>query len=211
MTPAGSVTLWMAQARDGDSAALQALWERYFPPLIELVRGKLRRAPRAAADEEDVALSAFDSFYRRAAQGTFPQLSDRQDLWCVLVLVASRKACDLVEHEQRQIRDWRRVERGGEADDSPAASPLARLISREPDPAFAAEVADNCRRLLAALPDDELRALAVMKLEGHTNDEIAGRIGKAPATVERRLRRIRRCWQQDETAEDDPQEKSDGE
>jgi RNA polymerase sigma factor (sigma-70 family) len=195
MDPHGTVTLWMAQAREGDSTALQALWERYFPPLVRLVRGKLRQVPRAAADEEDVALSAFDSFYRRAAQGQFPQLSDRHDLWSILVMVASRKACDLVEREQRDKRDWRRVQRGAGGDDAPEACPLARIISREPDPAFAAEVADRCRRLLAALPDDDLRAIALMKLEGHTNDEIATRLGKAPASVERRLRRIRRRWQ----------------
>jgi DNA-directed RNA polymerase specialized sigma24 family protein len=195
MTPAGSVTTWMAQAQGGDAAALQALWQRYFPPLVRLVRGKLRRVPRAAADEEDVALSAFDSFYRRAAEGTFPQLADRHDLWSVLVMVASRKACDLVEHEQRGKRDWRRVQRGAEGG-APEASLLARIVSREPTPDFAAEVADSCRRLLAVLYDDELRAIALMKLEGLTNEEIAGRIDRAPASVERRLRTIRLCWQQ---------------
>jgi DNA-directed RNA polymerase specialized sigma24 family protein len=190
MTPAGTVTLWMAQALEGDPNALQALWERYFPPLVELVRGRLRGVPRATADEEDVALSAFDSFCRRAAQGQFPRLADRHDLWAVLVMVATRKACDRREHEQRGRRDWRRVEGGTEGRDSP----LALLLSREPDPALAAEVADSCKRLLAALPDDELRTIAVMKLEGHTNQEIAAHLGRAVATVERRLVVIRESW-----------------
>jgi RNA polymerase sigma factor (sigma-70 family) len=207
MSPSETVTLWLARAREGDPAALQALWQRYFPPLVELVRQKLRSAPRAAADEEDVALSAFDSFFRRVAQGQFPQLSSRGDLWAVLVMVASRKVCDHLQHERRDKRDWRRVQQGPAEDVAPSA--LALLLSREPDPAFAAEVADTCRSLLAALADDELRAIAVMRLEGLTNDEIAGRIGKAPVTVERRLKRIRRCWQGG-VEEEEKAEKVDG-
>ena len=63
----------------------------------------------ATADEEDVALSAFDSFFRSAEQGRFPRLSDRDDLWQILVLVTTRKAVDLRTYEGRDKRDWRRV------------------------------------------------------------------------------------------------------
>jgi DNA-directed RNA polymerase specialized sigma24 family protein len=52
---------------------------------------------------------------------------------------------------------------------------------------FAAEVADEFERLLARLPDDELRQIALRKLEGYSK-EIAGQVDLAPATVERRLR-----------------------
>jgi RNA polymerase sigma factor (sigma-70 family) len=193
MTPLGSVTSWMAQARGGDPDAAQALWERYFRPLVTRVREQLRDAPRAVADEEDVALSAFDSVLRRAAQGQFPRFSDRRDLWSVLVMVASRKACDHVQRERRRKRDPRREERWGDGAGAADAS-LARLVSREPDPAFAAELADGVRKLFGSLPDDELRTIALRKLEGHTNEEIATQLGRAVSTVERRLALIRACW-----------------
>jgi len=61
------------------------LWERYFRRLVGLARKKLRAAPRRAADEEDVALSAFDSFCRGAKLDRFPQLHDRLDVWQLLV------------------------------------------------------------------------------------------------------------------------------
>jgi hypothetical protein len=48
------------------------------------------------ADEEDVALSAFDSLCRGVEAGRFPQLFDRSDLWLVLVLVTTYKVADLV-------------------------------------------------------------------------------------------------------------------
>src|SRR5262245_43324907 len=64
MPSAGSVTHWLGLLRAGDHAAAQPLWERYFSRLVGLARAKLQGLPRRAADEEDVALSAFDSFSR---------------------------------------------------------------------------------------------------------------------------------------------------
>src|SRR5262245_56797441 len=99
MSSDGDVTLWLRQLRAGDREAAQPLWERYFRRLTALVRDRLRGLPRAAADEEDVALSAFDSFFRRAEAGRFPRLDDRDDLWQLLLLIATRKACDLAQRE----------------------------------------------------------------------------------------------------------------
>src|SRR5215510_15571495 len=104
-----SVSHWIQQLKGGNEAAVQRLWERYFARLVELARQRLRGAPRRAADEEDVALSAFDSFCRRAEQGRFPRLGDREDLWRLLVLIAERKAIKLREHEQAAKRGGGRV------------------------------------------------------------------------------------------------------
>ena len=100
----GSVTRWLHELVAGDQAAAQELWNRYFQRLVGLARSKLRGAPRRAADEEDVALSAFDSFCRGAEQGRFPRLDDRDNLWRLLVVITERKACDLVQHEGRILR-----------------------------------------------------------------------------------------------------------
>jgi RNA polymerase sigma factor (sigma-70 family) len=161
----------------------------------------LRAAPRRAADEEDVALSAFDSFCRAAETGRFPRLEDRDDLWQVLVLLASRKAANLAGHEQRQKRGGGKVIQSLDAPAGSASSDAAwfgALIGKEPDPAVAAEVAEECQGLLDRLADDEMRAIAVRKLEGYTNDEIAAQLGCSPGTVERRLRLIRKCLQPEE-------------
>ena len=63
--------------------------------------------------------------------------------------------------------------------------------------AFAAEVAENCRRLLDGLGDDTLRAIALAKMEGQTNEEIRTRLGVSPATVERKLSAIRAIWEKE--------------
>jgi DNA-directed RNA polymerase specialized sigma24 family protein len=77
---------------------------------------------------------------------------------------------------------------------------LRTLLSREPEPGFAAEMAEQCEQLLARLPSDELRQIALRKLEGYTNEEIGGQINTALATVERRLRLIRKHWASDPTS-----------
>src|SRR5438067_6883003 len=147
--PSGeSVSHWIGQLQAGDHAAAQKLWERYFQRLVGLARKKLQGQPRRAADEEDVALSAFASFCRGAEAGRFPRLTDRDDLWRLLVTMTERKAFNLV-------RDEHRLKRGGGAvqgesalhrpDDSTVRG-LDDCAGREPTPEFAAEVAEECRR-----------------------------------------------------------------
>ena len=177
--------------RAGDSRAAQRLWEGYFCRLVELARRKLLGRPRAAADEEDVALSAFDSFCRGVGEGRFSQLLDRDDLWQLLVVLTARKAHRLIRHEGRQKRGGgvRHLSALADEDDE-----LAELVGREPTPAFAAQVAEECRRRLDALGDPALRAVALAKMEGRSNAEIAARLGVVERTVERRLGLIRKLW-----------------
>src|SRR5436190_16742684 len=110
MSSSGDITHWIRRLRAGDRDVIQGLWERYYRAVIALARQRLGDLPRRAADEEDVALSAFDSFCRAAEQGRFPQLEDRGDLWQILIVLTARKAADLVEHEGRGKRDWRRTQ-----------------------------------------------------------------------------------------------------
>jgi DNA-directed RNA polymerase specialized sigma24 family protein len=194
MSSRGEITRWLEALKAGDREAAQPLWERYFDRLVRLARERLRGLPRAASDEEDIALSAFDSFCRRAEQGTFPRLDNRDDLWQVLVLIVGRKVCDRAEYERRGKRDWRRTR---PMDDTVGQEPPGT----EPDPATAAEVAEELRRLLSLLPGEGMRAIAVRKLEGHTNEEIARLQGCSLATVERRLALIRKYWLSGEPCE----------
>src|SRR6516165_6697424 len=93
--PDGSVTGWIDRLRVGDDVAARRLWERYFHALVRLARADLRAKPRGAVDEEDIALSAFDSFCRGAEQGRFPRLDDRDGLWRLPVTLTARKAYQL--------------------------------------------------------------------------------------------------------------------
>ena len=194
MPSSGSVTALLEHLRAGDHAAAQPLWERCYPRLVGLARERLRGTPRRAADEEDVALSAFDSFCRGVEQGRFPDLKDRDGLWALLVLITVRKAAELVHYNRRDRRGGGRV-RGDSAlagpDGDTGADGLAQIEAGDPTPEVAAQLAEELQRLLDRLGSDELRAIAVWKLEGYSNAEVAGRLGCAAVSVERRLRLIR--------------------
>jgi DNA-directed RNA polymerase specialized sigma24 family protein len=155
-----------------------------------------------ASEAEDVAVEAFDSFCRRAEEGRFPRLEDRGDLWQLLVVIAYRKTCNLVVHEARRQPRHGRVIHTSALTDRDGAS-FAEVLSREQPPEMAAQMAEEYRRLLDALPSEELRNVAVWKMEGYTSEEIAAKMnegkGRSLATVERKLDRIRLCWQKEIT------------
>src|SRR5262249_59523795 len=104
MASKGSVTEYIDKLKAGDPVAAQMLWERYFQRLVRLARKYLQKGRPRMADEEDVALSAFDSFCRGAEEGRFPQLADRDNLWRLLVVLTARKASHVLRDEGRQRR-----------------------------------------------------------------------------------------------------------
>jgi DNA-directed RNA polymerase specialized sigma24 family protein len=193
----GSVSYWIGRLKAGDPDAAQQLWEGYFQRLVGLARARLVAAPRRAADEEDVALSAFDSFCRGAKEGRFPRLGDRDDLWQLLVLLTARKASNLARDERRQRRGGGRVRNASALGDEPG---LDELYGREPDPGFAAQVAEECRNLIGRLEDPTLQAIALWKMEGYSNEEVAGKLNRSVGTIERKLQLIRRIWRGEGTS-----------
>src|SRR5262249_48859825 len=140
MNGEGSVSAWIGRLKAGDQDGYQQLWQRYIERLVALARAGLRDAPRLAADEEDVALSALDTLFRRAGQGCFARLKDRDDLWSLLVVIPRRKAANLLRHEQAQRQGGGCLRHSLDEEDGPL---LGALVGKEPDPAFAAEFADG--------------------------------------------------------------------
>lgn len=192
-----SITTWIGLLREGDGHAAQQLWERYFARLVEFAQRRLRGTCRRSGDEEDVALSAFHSFFRAADR--FPRLNDRDDLWQILVMLTARKA----SQERRRQRSLKRGGRVGEEGRlcpvAPEAPELDEIVGSEPSPEFAAMLAEQFQVLLEALPDDELRGVARLKLDGHTNPEIATALGCSLRTVERKLMLVRGFWEKSTT------------
>jgi DNA-directed RNA polymerase specialized sigma24 family protein len=184
-----SITHWILQIQAGNRDAAQPIWERYYSELVGIARRQLYSAPRTAADEEDVLVSVFDSFFRGAALGRFPDLADRNNLWRILVVITIRKAIDRARHERRQKRlavdhDFGDTER----------VVLDDLIGNSPTPELCAITTETCRELLQRLTDDKLRTIAIWKMEGYTGNEIAAKMGCSSRTIERKLGRIRRQW-----------------
>jgi DNA-directed RNA polymerase specialized sigma24 family protein len=192
----GSVTRILGDFKEGDPAAIEALWQLYFGRLVAIARRKLQHHRRlVVADEEDAALSAFKSFHRRVRRGDFPRLADRDDLWVQLVTLTQQKVVDLKRREGAAKRGGGRVLRGSDVDaDADGRFALEALIGGGPDPEFAAIMTEECRCLLDRLGDETLRQVALLKLGLFSHQEIADRFGRSVAWVNRKLELIRDLW-----------------
>jgi DNA-directed RNA polymerase specialized sigma24 family protein len=179
--------------------AQEELWRRYFKRLLGLARLKLGQTPRTVADEEDVATAALNSFFKGVAQGRFPRLRDRDELWPLLAKITSRKAIDQQRHLLAEKRGGGRIIRdlaaGGRRSLSGEWSD--DLVDQEISPEFLVEMSEECDRLLRLLPDDELISIARLRLEGSTNAQIARELRVIERTVERRLQLIRSIWSEE--------------
>ena len=160
---------------------------------------------RRVYDEDDAAQSAFNSVLVGIAAGRYPKLNDRESLWRLLLVITSRKITHRHRHDYRQKRDVRQtlfdsVFADGSYDATQGG--IQQLPCREPSPEFAAAFAETCDALFNSLPDPKLQQVAAMRLEGHTDSEIAAGLGCARSAVQRRLEMIRRCWKHfDESVE----------
>jgi ECF sigma factor len=121
--------------------------------------GELRwlHGSTAVNDEEDLALSAFQSLYQGVREGRFPRLADRDDLWRLLVHLTACKAVDQHRAENRQKRGACKIINEGDGD------LLDQVIGTEPSPEFAAMVAEEYRRRLDELGDEILKRIAELK------------------------------------------------
>lgn len=196
-----SVSDWLVRLKAGDEETAQRLWKRYLRRLIRVASRRLGSAPKRVADEEDVVLSAFHAFLEGAQDGRFSRLDDRNDLWQVLVVLTERKAIGLMRRERAAKRGGRKVRGesvfGTRSKSHSQARGLSRIADREPTPAFAALLREELSQILRRLNDHDLQRLAIGKLEGRTNSELAELLGISQRAVERKLRLIRHLWEKE--------------
>ncbi len=197
-----SVTVWIRGLKAGQDEAATRLWATYFQQLVRVAGRKLGAASRRVVDEEDIALTAFKSLCVGAAEGRFERLETRDDLWQILVALASRKAVDQIRRNVSQKRGGGTV-RGDSIvlsgrDD--AVGGFEQFMSEEPTPEIAATLEEEYQSRMALLGDDMLRKLAQLRLEGYSNEELAEQTGLSLRSVERKLGVIREIW----TREIDP-------
>jgi DNA-directed RNA polymerase specialized sigma24 family protein len=190
------VSHWVLHLAGGDGEDAQKIWNDYFGKLVRLAHRKLNGMPLRAVDEEDVALSAMNSFYQGMTQKKFTNLQSREDLWKLLVTITARKATAQRRRYYSQKRGGGRI-RGesvfGRRDDQSNGG-IADILGTEPTPELAVALAENCQTLLDDLQDEALRQIALLTLEGYRTEEIAVKLGCVRRTIERKLERIREIW-----------------
>jgi DNA-directed RNA polymerase specialized sigma24 family protein len=193
----GSITQWIGELRSGEADAASKLWARYFDDLVRLASSQLRGAPCAMADEEDVALSVLDTVCRGVAAGRLTSVHDRHDLWRLLVVIARQKSIDYRRLQGRKKRGGGMIvylETPADTDSSKVS--WLEILEGGPHPDDIAVLKEQLALSLADLPDDTFRKVAIAKLEGYTNQEIARQLQVAERTVERKLQLVKNLWLQ---------------
>jgi DNA-directed RNA polymerase specialized sigma24 family protein len=155
-------------------------------------------------DEDDIAQSVFIALCHGADAGRLQSLASRDDLWWFLLAVTRQKIISHLRCDAALKRGSGRVETVGsfeafcdedaELDEDGVRGRFHALVSNEPTPDFLVMLEEEHQRLLNLLRDDQLRSVAVWRIEGYSTDEIAAKLQIAPRSVTRKLNLIRRTW-----------------
>lgn len=190
------ITLWLEQLKQGDQIAAQKIWEACVEELTAYARRKFGTQPRRFADEEDIVQSAFISFCRGIEAKRFHGLDDRSDLWQLLLMLAHQK---FVDHTRRALR---RKRGGGQVrgdsifqESADSGQGISQITDDALDPQFAVELSEGIELMMSSLGNSTLRTVAMMRLEGYANEEIAQHLNLSTRSIERKLKQIRALWQ----------------
>lgn len=180
-----SVTHWFRKLADGDELAAEVLWNHFFPSLVRLAQQRFRRTSQTLENADDAATSAIRILFRGAQQGRYRHIQHRDELWKILVVATRRKIIDRYRADQTR-------KRGGGV----ATQPLTtELVAHTPTAETLLILNEDLQELLDVLRDDTLRQIALLRLEGFQNSEIAEQLSVSERTIERKLRLIRTDWE----------------
>lgn len=200
MDDKGSVSRLIEQVKAGNSEATGELFGRYISKLVERAPARLRGIRPGAQDPEIAAQSAIRSVISRIKAGKTRMLFDRKQLWRFLLRKLIDKTADQWRRENAAIRGGGQIEgqsallRPGESEDETEA--FAAVLSSDPSPEDFACLEELVRHALDCLPDNELRDIAILDLEGYSAADISGRKKIAPRTVYDKLDLILKTWQE---------------
>lgn len=178
----GTVTHWIHRLQSGDQQAVEPLWNEYFPRLVALARKSLRPNPSRVFDEEDAALSAFATFWRRVSTNGFDAISDRSSLWRLLATITMRKISRYRALDSAEKRGGK-AERRELHDESLSFAEI-----------FTADLDIQAAEMLELLQDETLIQIATLRLMNYNVEEVAVELGLSLRTIERKLKVIRTLW-----------------
>jgi RNA polymerase sigma-70 factor (ECF subfamily) len=170
------VALWRA----GDQGAAKMLFDRYVDRLVGLARRRIGQRLQGRVDAEDVVQSVFRTVFGRLKQGQF-HIQDQDDLCKLLMRVTVHKTLRQVEFHTAGKRNPSQEAPQGEL----SQERVMELLDREPPPEAVVAFLDELEHFLSQL-DAQTRQVVELRLQGHSNEEIAHQLG----VIDRRVRRI---------------------
>jgi RNA polymerase sigma-70 factor (ECF subfamily) len=182
----------MEGLRKGDQDAATEVFHRYAGRLIGLARKRLDSGVRQKVGPEDILQSAYGSFFRRVGEGQF-ELETWDEMWALLVIITLRKCVKWVARYRAKRRemgkevalDTRRDEEGG----------MWEIVGREPTPAEALLLTETVEAMMRNL-DERQQRIVMLRLQGHSINEISVDVGTSERTVQRVVSQVRQALEQ---------------
>lgn len=194
------------QRRDAETE----VWRRFSEPMRRIARRRMRGNELPVGDEEDVAISVFRVFFRGVGEGRFERLGSGQQAFALLSRLTIDKTIDLIRFHKarRRCPDGAHDSLGGDDQERDGVRARRAASQRIGTESLLAQIADKRQssadsvvewkeefdRLVVSLSEQTLQRIVTLKLQGYSNEEIAGDLGCVTRTVERKLEMIRRFW-----------------
>lgn len=196
MSNTHSISILIQQLHDEESEAVRQIVDNFIHRLVCEARRRLLNLPRRAADEEDVAMEAFEAFFDGVKKGRFAKLENRHDLWSILAMLAERRAIAVMRSETAAKRGGNSNRGESVFENASATGSIGMGINdvEGPSTAMVDGFTLGARELLEQLPEQTMRAIAIQRLGGYTNQEIAESLQISKRAVERKLQLIRKAW-----------------
>jgi RNA polymerase sigma-70 factor, ECF subfamily len=179
--------------RSGNEDAARQLFEKYMERLVALARRRISQRLASRVDAEDIVQSVFRTFFGRLRAGQF-EIEDQDDLCKLLMRITVHKTLRQVAFHKAAKRNPA-LEKGQQdaSDDR-----ILEVLDSEPTPEATVAFVDQLEHFLARLRPEERQVLE-MRLQGHSNEEIAAKLKiKHDRTIRRIVERIRGMAEQEE-------------
>ncbi|MCA9025926.1 MAG: sigma-70 family RNA polymerase sigma factor [Planctomycetaceae bacterium] len=173
--------------RQGDQQAANELYQRYVERLSGIVTAQLADRLRSRTDPDDVLQSACRSFFRRVQDGQFEFDAD-DDVWKLLVTISLNKLRSQVRKHSAAKRDAGQ-ELSRSSNEIPDEFHMEKL-SETPSPVEAFIFTEMIERVSAKLGADHA-VLLQLRMEGHSQQEIADALQTSDRSIRRMLDNIK--------------------
>lgn len=190
----GTITAALRAIEANDPRAMEILWQRFFERLCGYAESRIYRRHRRLIDPDQIATDAFMALADGVRHGRFTKVRNRDELWQMLTLIASRKTISAQRRLSRSKRGGGWV-RGDSVFSDSISNGLHAFVSNDVSPTVAVELEELSQQLLADLPDNQIRKVAILRMAGHSISEIAEKTSFSERTIERKLKLIRKIWQ----------------
>lgn len=181
----GSMSMLLQNWTANENQIAQWIQAEYFPRLRNLSARVLQGLPGANVDADDVIQSALKSFCLYMRRNASADGKDRDDVWRLLCHIAARKA------SRRRKRQTRGLSGGvviamTDLTDNEDSHPIDGIIQQLSSDEFDLIIKDAVESL-----DQSLQPIALMVMEGKSQEEISQTLNCSKRTVIRKFHLVK--------------------